>query len=142
MNTETEDRGEEEVGGGELGGEEKGEVKTKLEVTQEEIFAGDEEDAQKREEEKGVILLALPPLTPEVLNIDDGSTMDCNRKMDGSSDWSGRGRARWRHDIHSATNLFETQLTLSHACARCLCGTQRKCACDSRMCVHPPSHTR
>ena len=43
----------------------KREVKTKLEVTQEEIYASsDEEDAQKREEEEGGILLTLPPLTP------------------------------------------------------------------------------
>ena len=62
-----------------------GEVKTKLEMTQEQIDASsDEEDAQKREEEEGCILLISPPFTPEVLNIEEESTMDCNRQMDGS----------------------------------------------------------
>ena len=62
------------------------EVKTNLEETQEVIYiSSDEQDAQRG------ILLTLPPLTPEVLNSDRESTMDFNGKVDGSSDWCGRG---------------------------------------------------
>ena len=79
-------------GGGHYRKEEEEEVKTKLEETQEEIYASsDEQDAQKRDEEEGGTLITLPPLTPKVLNIDEESTMNCNGKVDGSSDWSGRG---------------------------------------------------
>ena len=63
-------------------------MKTNLEVTQEELYASSgEEDARKREEEGGLLLT----LTPEVLNFDEETKMDCNRSMDGSSDGSGRG---------------------------------------------------
>ena len=44
-----------------------------------------------KKEEEGGILITLPPWTQEVLYIDEESTMDCNGKVDGSSDWSGRG---------------------------------------------------
>ena len=70
------------MGGGGHCREEEEEVKTKLEETQDEIYATSDE---------GGILITLPPLTPEVLNIDEESTMDCNGKVGGSSDWSGRG---------------------------------------------------
>ena len=60
-------------------------MKTKLEVIQGESGEG---DAQKREEDEGGLLLTS---TPEVLNIDEETKMDCHRKMDGSSDW----RERW-----------------------------------------------
>ena len=77
---------------GGLGRKGEEEVKTKLEGTHEEIYTSiDEHDAQKREEVEGGTLITLPPLTLEVLNIDVKSTMDCNGKVEGSSDWSGRG---------------------------------------------------
>ena len=63
-------------------------MKGKEEVTQEEIYASsDAEDALKREEQE-VLLLTL---TPEVLNVDEETKMDCNRSMDGSSYGCGRG---------------------------------------------------
>ena len=69
--------------------EEGGEVKKKLEVTQEKIYdSSEKEDAQKHEEEERGL---LPTLTPEVMNMDEETKLDCNRKMDGTSDWSGRG---------------------------------------------------
>ena len=65
------------MGGKEEDGGEGEEVRTKLEVTQEEISASsDEEDAQKREEEGGLLLT----LTQEVLHIDEETKMGCNRK--------------------------------------------------------------
>ena len=65
-----------EIGEGGLG--------TKLEVTQEEIFtSSDEQDAQKRDEEEGGVLLTS---SPEMLNIDvesvkmAGFRLECKRK--------------------------------------------------------------
>ena len=58
-------------------GEDEEGLRTKLEVTQEEIFtSSDEQDAQRRE--KGGELLTL---SPEMLKIDVESEIDCNSKM-------------------------------------------------------------
>ena len=84
---EAEERGGEEEEKGEGGGG--GSLKTKLGETQEELkTSSDEADAQRREEEAGGSLVVL---TLEVLDIHEDVKTDGNRKMDGSSDWSGRG---------------------------------------------------
>ena len=61
--------------------------------------------------------------------------------------WEQQGR-RMKHesgegetkicDMHMQQTFYRH---LSHACTRCLYVTQRKCACDRSVCVHPPSHT-
>ena len=61
-----------------------------LQETHEEIYtSSDEADAQRREEEEAGGG-ALASLTPAVLDVEENVKMDSNRKMDGSSDWSGR----------------------------------------------------
>ena len=79
--------GEEEEKGGEGGGG--GNLKMKLGETQEEIYtSSDEADDQRREEEA---VESLVVLTLEVLDIHEDMKTDGRRRMDGSSDWSGRG---------------------------------------------------
>ena len=56
------------------------------------IFTSSEEaDAQRREEEA---VGSLSTFTLELLGIREDMKMECNRKMDGSSDWCGRGSRR------------------------------------------------
>ena len=95
------------------GEDEKG-LRTKLEVTQEEIFtSSDEQDAQRREEEEeeeeeeeGGELLTL---SSEMLKIDVESEIDCNSKMEGSPDWSGKGKKKSRKQYNEYIEWSPTQ---------------------------------
>ena len=94
-------------------------MRTKLEVTQEEIFtSSDEQDAQRREEEEGGELLTL---SPEMLKIDVEPEIDCNSKMEGSPDWSVKGNRRRGSSTMSTSNgvQFDELKNMILSLARC-----------------------